>query len=120
MSCKYYCIDETMIIVTKKLVSIMLGLFCASLAAYIHNVTFSRYSVTTSYSKNRARCALNKKNYSTSKALLEKAVVELVNKFDEKSYRAIVGERFNGGRDGDFNGGRDRIRTPACSTRTEH
>ena len=35
--------------------------------------------------KNRARCALNKK-YSMRKAFLDKAVVELVYKFDVKLY----------------------------------
>ena len=35
LSCKYYCIDETMMIVTKKVNKhIMSGLFFASLAAY--------------------------------------------------------------------------------------
>ena len=39
LSCKYYCIDKAMITVTKK-EAYMSGLFCASLAAYIPNVTF--------------------------------------------------------------------------------
>ena len=57
MSCKYYCIDETTIIVTNKVNKhiAMLGLFCDSLAAYIPNVTFSRTSLTTSYSKSSER-----------------------------------------------------------------
>ena len=53
MSYKYYCIDETMIIVTKK--EYMSGLFCAFHTACIHNVAFSR--TATTYSKSSQRGA---------------------------------------------------------------
>ena len=44
--------------------------------------------IVSSIQTNRARCTLYKKiPYSTKKAFLEKAVVELVYKIDEKSYR---------------------------------
>ena len=59
--------------------------------------------IVSSIRTNRARCAIYKKIliYSTRKAFLEKAVVELVYKFDEKSYReclkgeSIAKVRFN-------------------------
>ena len=51
---KHYCIDEITMMVIKK----MSGLFSAFYAAYIiPNITFSRISVTTSYSKSSQRGA---------------------------------------------------------------
>ena len=56
MSCKYYCIDETMIVVTKKVNKhICLGLFFASLAAYSY--IQCHFQQTISYSKSSQKGA---------------------------------------------------------------
>ena len=52
MSCKYYCIDETMTIVTKNINKHICQGYSVPLLLLI-NVTFSRISLTTSYSNHK-------------------------------------------------------------------